>query len=356
MFYSQVILARKGPLAKIWLAAHYEKKLTKQQIFATDISASVDSVMNPSVPLALRVSGHLMVGIVRIYSKKVRYLMTDCTEAMWKMKLAFRPANVDIDPSTVSATIDDLRHFGNFQVDDEEMMLQGFDHLAFSAHLAAASDGASVKSGVSASPMPSPSARRTSGRNKQSIVPEVESGVSRLSDVEIRRGEGSSLFAHSPHVRSPSLSAFSIHKDHSVRRSLVRDLEDDNLAAFDDRILFSGTQADYSFSAADDAAAVIPTSGAKNAIDGAVAIVESVPHGPAEDYLPPFDPSFLDTTLPLVSDMELAQERPVTPLQEEDLGKSSKEKPQREAAKKNAKKRRVVKVRHFVVELVNGMR
>ncbi len=41
MFYSQFILAKKGPLGKIWLAAHYEKKLTKMQIFQTDITKSV---------------------------------------------------------------------------------------------------------------------------------------------------------------------------------------------------------------------------------------------------------------------------------------------------------------------------
>ena len=41
MFYSQLILAKKGPLGKIWLAAHWDKKLTKNQIYATDITESV---------------------------------------------------------------------------------------------------------------------------------------------------------------------------------------------------------------------------------------------------------------------------------------------------------------------------
>ncbi|RYY82064.1 hypothetical protein EON63_14100 [archaeon] len=72
MFYSQIVLSRKGPLGRIWVAAHFDKRLSKQQIFATDISASVDSVLNPTVPLALRLSGQLMLGIVRIYSRKVR--------------------------------------------------------------------------------------------------------------------------------------------------------------------------------------------------------------------------------------------------------------------------------------------
>jgi cohesin complex subunit SCC1 len=41
MFYSQIILAKKGPLGKIWLAAHWDKKLTKAQVFQTDIETSV---------------------------------------------------------------------------------------------------------------------------------------------------------------------------------------------------------------------------------------------------------------------------------------------------------------------------
>ncbi len=90
MFYSQVILAKKGPLAKVWLAAHWgDKKLARPQIFATDISASVDTIVNPTMPLALRMSGHLLLGVVRIYSRKVKYVLSDCTEAMLKLQMAF---------------------------------------------------------------------------------------------------------------------------------------------------------------------------------------------------------------------------------------------------------------------------
>lgn len=132
MFYSQVILARKGPLGKIWLAAHFDKKLSKNQIFSTDISTSVQTVLNPSTPLALRVSGHLMLGIVRIYSKKVKYLMIDCTEAMWKMKLAFKPGRVDIDPNFLGVNIDDHKHYGNISVDFEFPIL---DNIGFASQL-----------------------------------------------------------------------------------------------------------------------------------------------------------------------------------------------------------------------------
>jgi cohesin complex subunit SCC1 len=92
MFYSQIILAKKGPLGKVWLAAHWgDKKLGRKQVFTTDIAMSVDTICNPAVPLALRVSGHLLLGVVRIYSHQVKFLMRDCEEAMVKIKLAFRP-------------------------------------------------------------------------------------------------------------------------------------------------------------------------------------------------------------------------------------------------------------------------
>ena len=52
-----------------------------------NISPYTDNILNPAAPLALRVSGHLMLGIVRIYSRKVKYLIADCADAMWKIKL-----------------------------------------------------------------------------------------------------------------------------------------------------------------------------------------------------------------------------------------------------------------------------
>lgn len=41
MFYSENVLTRKGPLANIWLAAHWDRKLTKAQIVQTNIQSSV---------------------------------------------------------------------------------------------------------------------------------------------------------------------------------------------------------------------------------------------------------------------------------------------------------------------------
>lgn len=44
--------------------------------------------------MALRTSGHLLLGVVRIYHRKAKYLLADCNEAFIKIKMAFRPGNV----------------------------------------------------------------------------------------------------------------------------------------------------------------------------------------------------------------------------------------------------------------------
>ncbi|KHJ47832.1 Rad21 / Rec8 like protein [Trichuris suis] len=97
MFFTQYVLAKKGPLAKIWLAAHWEKKLTKAQVYETNIDSAIESILDPKVNMALRTTGHLLLGIVRIHSRKTKYLLADCNEAFLKIKMAFRPSIRMID-------------------------------------------------------------------------------------------------------------------------------------------------------------------------------------------------------------------------------------------------------------------
>ena len=37
--------------------------------------------------MALRLSGQLLLGVVRIYSRKAKYLLDDCNEAILKIKM-----------------------------------------------------------------------------------------------------------------------------------------------------------------------------------------------------------------------------------------------------------------------------
>lgn len=96
MFYAHFVLSKRGPLAKIWLAAHWDKKLTKAHVFECNLESSVESIISPKVKMALRTSGHLLLGVVRIYHRKAKYLLADCNEAFIKIKMAFRPGVVDL--------------------------------------------------------------------------------------------------------------------------------------------------------------------------------------------------------------------------------------------------------------------
>ncbi|KAI9048295.1 hypothetical protein LZ554_008090 [Drepanopeziza brunnea f. sp. 'monogermtubi'] len=91
MFYSETLLSKTGPLARVWLSANLERKLSKNHILQASVKDSVEAIVEPNqAPMALRLSGQLLLGVVRIYSRKARYLLDDCNEALMKIKMAFR--------------------------------------------------------------------------------------------------------------------------------------------------------------------------------------------------------------------------------------------------------------------------
>ncbi|XAR65929.1 hypothetical protein NMG60_11011943 [Bertholletia excelsa] len=86
MFYSQCLLSRKGALGPIWVAGHCLKRLKKQQVAQTNISTSVDKILEEEVPVVTyTILAFLLLGVVRIYSKKVEYLFHDCQHALVEM-------------------------------------------------------------------------------------------------------------------------------------------------------------------------------------------------------------------------------------------------------------------------------
>ncbi|KAF6262936.1 Rec8 like protein-domain-containing protein [Scenedesmus sp. NREL 46B-D3] len=113
MFYSNQILARKGPLGLVWIAAHLDRQLKRQQINSTSIPASVDTLLDSEVPLALRLSGQLLLGVVRIYARKVNYLQQDCNDALVKIRVALRPADgVSLPPGSLTAPVEAITLLG----------------------------------------------------------------------------------------------------------------------------------------------------------------------------------------------------------------------------------------------------
>ncbi|TYH91826.1 hypothetical protein ES332_A13G140400v1 [Gossypium tomentosum] len=89
----------------------------KCQYFASDI----DSILFPDVPIALRLSSHLLLGVVRIYSRKVNYLFDDCSEALLKIKQAFRSTAVDLPPEESTAPYHSITLPETFDLDDFEL-------------------------------------------------------------------------------------------------------------------------------------------------------------------------------------------------------------------------------------------
>lgn len=91
MFFPEVLLTKSGPLAHVWLAANQHKKLTKAQVLQDKINEDIQVIIRPEGsaggPLALRLSGQLLLGVVRIYHRKAHYLHDDCNDALWKIKM-----------------------------------------------------------------------------------------------------------------------------------------------------------------------------------------------------------------------------------------------------------------------------
>ncbi|KAG2735135.1 hypothetical protein G9P44_001349 [Scheffersomyces stipitis] len=102
---SDSLISKQGPLGYVWLAANYDKKLTKQQLINTSIAKSTDFISNHSISFAssqssaeansitLRLSGQLLLGIVRIYSRKTKYLLDDVHDILMKLKTSFKYAS-----------------------------------------------------------------------------------------------------------------------------------------------------------------------------------------------------------------------------------------------------------------------
>ncbi|KAI7893229.1 Rec8 like protein-domain-containing protein [Mucor mucedo] len=105
---SDQLRTSQGPLARVWLASHWERKISKSQFLQTNLEKTIDAITTnqQSEPIALRLSGQLLLGVVRIYSRKTRYLLEDCNEALVKIKLAFKKGDVnmpDIHQSVANA-------------------------------------------------------------------------------------------------------------------------------------------------------------------------------------------------------------------------------------------------------------
>lgn len=83
--------------------------------------------MCPDVPMALRMSGHLLLGVVRIYSKKVDYLFRDCTLLNTWLAKAFVSTQVDLPEDArqapvESVTLPEALNLDDFDLEDDDTL------------------------------------------------------------------------------------------------------------------------------------------------------------------------------------------------------------------------------------------
>ncbi|XP_060930105.1 double-strand-break repair protein rad21-like protein 1 [Limanda limanda] len=121
LFYTQLFTSKRGPLAKIWLAAHWDRKLTKAHVFECNLEDTIQDIISPKMKIGLRTSGHLLLGVVRIYSRKTKYLFADCSNALLQMKVAFRPGQTDLPVEGLEATVTAITLIEDFTSFDAQL-------------------------------------------------------------------------------------------------------------------------------------------------------------------------------------------------------------------------------------------
>ncbi|KAJ4782421.1 Sister chromatid cohesion 1 protein 1 [Rhynchospora pubera] len=93
MFYSHQLLARKTPIGQIWMAATMRSRMiSRKKLYKINLVQICEELMYPAAPMALRLSGILMGGVVIVYERKVKLLLDDGNRLMdelngaWKLK------------------------------------------------------------------------------------------------------------------------------------------------------------------------------------------------------------------------------------------------------------------------------
>ncbi|ODN94853.1 hypothetical protein L198_05001 [Cryptococcus wingfieldii CBS 7118] len=83
MFFSDDLLTtKKGSFGIVWLMATLgprNKKITKKQLAAVDLAKTCELIAEPPEPMALRLSGALLVGVARVYNQSFDMFYADVT-------------------------------------------------------------------------------------------------------------------------------------------------------------------------------------------------------------------------------------------------------------------------------------
>lgn len=97
-------------------------KISQQICFFPAFS---DYILYPDVPIALRMSGHLLLGVVRIYSQQVDYLFKDCNSILTRLNKLFTYEDINLPENAIQAPFESitLSMPNSFELDAMELDL-----------------------------------------------------------------------------------------------------------------------------------------------------------------------------------------------------------------------------------------
>ncbi|XP_052187255.1 sister chromatid cohesion 1 protein 1 [Diospyros lotus] len=137
MFYSHQLLARKAPLGQIWMAATMHAKINRRKLDKLNIIKICEEILNPSVPMALRLSGILMGGVVIVYERKVKLLYDDVTRLLveineaWKVKVVPDPTLLPKGKSQAKFEAVTLPMTQEIELEEIELSLNNTNRVEF---------------------------------------------------------------------------------------------------------------------------------------------------------------------------------------------------------------------------------
>lgn len=82
----------RSSLERVWRAAHFEKKLSKNQIYSHDIKDSVGTIRSSGTQYSLRVHAFLLLGLAKILGKKCYLAAEDIEEVLAQLTEPRNPA------------------------------------------------------------------------------------------------------------------------------------------------------------------------------------------------------------------------------------------------------------------------
>ncbi|KAG4938382.1 hypothetical protein AAZX31_16G056400 [Glycine max] len=104
------------------IAAFCFKNLKKTQVLDADISSAVDKILQEMDGVSYRVLGYLLLGTIRIFSRKVEYVLEDCNEVLLKISkfVIHKEGLIPVETLRMPITIPERFELDAFELDGLE--------------------------------------------------------------------------------------------------------------------------------------------------------------------------------------------------------------------------------------------